>query len=516
MKLSNDYDTEGNLIEAISPAVSGTLTGNDFPNGKKETYTYSKGFPDNRLNHNLLSVTHPNENDANHGLPPDETPAKEWTYNLDDRVVSHTIGVSSVDGEAGGTLIYEYDDNPPPPPDFDSTMEDPAVRKVSETDRNGNIRVYWIDDFGTLTRYEHFTRGIRAGEPTKYLKRYKLNDDNVNTNVCNPEGDQWNMTFDSSNPDPRQRGNLLRAVHVPGSRGGDQAQIESAYVYDPFYNQPCLVVDPRAFDPAFTPPNGGTASPQRYASFYIFDYQEGPNDITHKARLADKFGLSLAEINDIISYNENQVELLLGLASGTYSLLGHGDVNGDGRTDQIDGNHVMLIEPDVNLEPDSNQALGTGSASQVIENVMAWDDHGLKLYDIDPVGNVTDYLYFPATDPNGDGETSEVTDPRSGNGYLSTLIQDGRELSGVIPRQATAEGIPFANLQTAYDRDPAGNIIAMTDPRGNTWTYTVNELNQVIRTVEPDPYSYFTDTIYDANNNVVERRNRKHGSGACR
>ena len=121
--------------------------------------------------------------------------------------------------------------------------------KVTETDRNGNVRVYWIDDFGTLTRYEHFARGVRPGEPEKYLKRYKLNDENVNTNVCNPEGDQWQMIFDSNNPDPRQRGNLLQAVHLPDDRGGDQAQIVWKYIYDPFYNQPCLVIDPRAFDP---------------------------------------------------------------------------------------------------------------------------------------------------------------------------------------------------------------------------------------------------------------------------
>ena len=104
--------------------------------------------------------------------------------------------------------------------------------------------------------------------------------------------------------------------------------------------------------------------------------------------MADRFGLTLAEVNDIIAYNENQVEQLMGWASGTYNLLGHGDVNGDGRTDQIGGNHVMLIKPDVTLETGSNQAAATGSTAQGIQEVMAWDDHGLKRYDIDPVGNV--------------------------------------------------------------------------------------------------------------------------------
>ena len=44
-----------------SPAVTGTPNGNDFPTGKTTRYTYSSGFGDPRLNHNLLSVTAPNE-----------------------------------------------------------------------------------------------------------------------------------------------------------------------------------------------------------------------------------------------------------------------------------------------------------------------------------------------------------------------------------------------------------------------------------------------------------------------
>ena len=501
-QVNYDYDADGNLIEAVSPAVTGTVTGNNFPTGKKESYTYTSGFPDVRHNHNLLSVVRANENDSNHGLPDDGTPALSWTYDSGDRVTTHTIGALSGSGSGGGTLTYAYDENPTPPADFDPGMEDVATLKVTETDRNNNVRVYWVDDFGTLTRFEHFTSGVRPGDPPKYLKRYKLNSDALNNNVDNPEGDQWVMTYDSVNLDPRQRGNLLAAVHTPGPRGGDQTQIEWKYAYDPFYNQKCLIIDPRAFDSGFIPPVGGTVTPERYATRYFFDYQEGPDDNVHKQRLADKFGLTLAEVDAIIDHNETQIEQLMGWAAGSFSLLGHGDLNGDGRTDQIDGNHVKLIQPTVTLETGSNQAEATGSTAQAVIEAMAWDDHGLKQYDIDPVGNITDYFYFLASNPNGDGDGSEVSDPRGGNGYLSEVRQDDRELS-VIPREP---GLPFASLQTFYARDTVGNVTSMTDPRGNTWTYVVNELNQVIRTTEPAPYSYSTETIYDANNNVVERR----------
>ncbi len=316
--------------------------------------------------------------------------------------------------------------------------------------------------------------------------------------------DRWQMTFDSTNPDLRQRGNLLQSIHIPDDRGGDQVQLEQQFVYDPFYNQPCLRMDARAYAANFTPQNGGVVSPIRYATQYIFDYQEGPDNDIHKQRLADKFGLTLQQVKDIIDFNESQIEQALGLAAGSVTILGQGDLNGDGRTDQINGNHVLLIQPNVTLISGSHQAIEEGDTTQEIKTAFAYDDNGLLLYTMDPVGNVSDYQYFPATDPNGDGNTNDVTELRSGNGYLQSSIEDNRELPAVTQRLATADSIPFASLTTQYQRDPVGNLTEFTDPRGNTWTNIYNELNQIIRVIEPAPYSYNTDTIYDANNNIVQ------------
>ena len=57
-----DGDTHGSfgdLKSVTRPAVVGTPNGNDFRQGKTNTYSYSKGFADERLNHNLLSITDP-------------------------------------------------------------------------------------------------------------------------------------------------------------------------------------------------------------------------------------------------------------------------------------------------------------------------------------------------------------------------------------------------------------------------------------------------------------------------
>ena len=55
--MTYQYDTSGNPTACVSPPVTGTPTGNDFPGGKTNSYTYSSGFSDSRLNHNLTSMT---------------------------------------------------------------------------------------------------------------------------------------------------------------------------------------------------------------------------------------------------------------------------------------------------------------------------------------------------------------------------------------------------------------------------------------------------------------------------
>lgn len=66
------------------------------------------------------------------------------------------------------------------------------------------------------------------------------------------------------------------------------------------------------------------------------------------------------------------------------------------------------------------------------------------------------------------------------------------------------------NLVTNYEYDAVGNLIRQIDPRGNDTLFTVNQLNQVVRTlsrpVEVSPGNfvrYQNDTFYDANDNIV-------------
>ena len=57
----------GDLKSVTSPPVTGTPNGNDFPDGKTTTYTYSTGYTNDAENHLLLSVIDANGAD---GLQP--------------------------------------------------------------------------------------------------------------------------------------------------------------------------------------------------------------------------------------------------------------------------------------------------------------------------------------------------------------------------------------------------------------------------------------------------------------
>src|ERR1017187_7779900 len=103
------YDSMGDLASVTSPAVTGTPNGNDFLSGKTTLYTYSSGFADPRFNHNLLTVTSPNE--AAVSGPP-RLIAQYDTNPLStnaDRLVSLTLGGTNGSGVgAGGRLSFGY------------------------------------------------------------------------------------------------------------------------------------------------------------------------------------------------------------------------------------------------------------------------------------------------------------------------------------------------------------------------------------------------------------------------
>ncbi len=206
-EVSYSYDEEGNLVSVTSPSVTVTPHGNDFNNGQTIAYTYSKGFSDNSLNHNLLTITAPNEV-ASQG------PARVINhYDSDDRLISQTWGGTNASGvAAGGSISYTHEtmnDGVEP------NNADIARVKVTTNDRNGNEKRFFYNNAHLLIRKEEKTKGIRPGDPTAFVTEYRYTATSLMKEILYPEGNRTVYQYDESNPDPFQRGNLLSVTQYP-------------------------------------------------------------------------------------------------------------------------------------------------------------------------------------------------------------------------------------------------------------------------------------------------------------
>jgi len=491
------YDGNFDLIEVTSPAVTGTPNGNNFPNGKTTRYTYSSGFRDSRLNHNLLTITRPNE--VATGGPPsviNTYGTTSGTYE-EDRVIQQVWGGTNQSRvPAGGMITLQYE-----PLNSGADVNDLTLprNRTTVTDRNGNRLVFEHNSNGNRLSMKVFTnRDINANDPEFFKTRYEYNRDGELVRVTYPEGNSVEYVYGSSNVDRFRQGNLLEIRRHAGARGGDAADpdpdpIVTTFTYEPVYNQVRTITEARGNDPDYVPQNGGANSRERYTTARVFDYQEG----TTIRDYAQRFGINLGDIP-----------------------LGLGDVNGDGRTSDIAGNVIEVRQPAVTLLPDSRQATIEGDVTQEIIWTYTYNQFGQMTSEADPEGNLDIYLYHPENDPDGDGRDINRTRGLSTVtfGYLKENIRDFDPAklntlpvpisnSGVMRRRA---GMPFAEtgcacpgLAKKYLYDRVGNIIATTDGRGNTTRHIVNQLNQVVRTISEPPFLYERDYFYDFNNNLV-------------
>ena len=509
-KVGFTYDENGDLAAVTSPAVTGTPHGNDFPAGKTTLYSYSSGSYDERLNHNLLEITAPNEV-ATSGLPRVRVAYETNPFSPDwDRVLRQTIGGTNSSGiPAGGAISYEYRElGGVSPTDFIS-----PVFQTTVTDRNGNRTEYQFNQLGNIVRIREFAnRQIRPGDPAFVEIRYEYNKEGELLRQIHPEGNRLEYAYDDLNTDRFQQGNLLSVMRRPDSkRGGDQTAIQITTTCEPIYNQTRTKTEARGNDASYIPQTGGAVSAERYTTFCIFDYQEG----TSFAALAGVLGVSESEVQ----------RQLQGIPMGL------GDINGDGRTDQIAGNVVKVTRPTVSLPADSNMAHREGGTKQSVEEIYTYNRFGQMTRRRDAEGNVTLYRYYPENDPDGDGKDMTPAVSSEPVGYLKSRIRDAVS----APERNSRTDPKPAEIVHQYSYDRVGNVIGELDGRGILTQYAVNPLNQVVQIMraaevsatrgnpeEPnwaggaDPtlpecnrgmaaLGYRTRIFYDYNNNVVKR-----------
>jgi len=229
----------GDLKSVATPSVIGTLNGNDFPGGKTNIYTYSRGFSDDRLNHNLLTITDGRGNTYLSNVYSTATSPRDPTF---DHVVRQVRGGDIIDF----TYVF-YREN------YSAPIGTP-VRKVIINDREGNVTESFFDTGNRLVLFREFTGRadptqpttdianrptgkLRPDDPDYFETRYEYNAEWKRIRTMHPNGNITEEIYESEvNPSagPRMRGNLRAVRHLPGSHQpvGDQAAITEEMEYD--------------------------------------------------------------------------------------------------------------------------------------------------------------------------------------------------------------------------------------------------------------------------------------------
>jgi RHS repeat-associated protein len=225
----------GDLKSATGPPVVGTPNGNDFPGGKTTTYTYSTGFSDPRLNHNLLSMTDPKG----------QTYLQyEYAAVTNPNDIRFDRAIRQVWGDPGDIIDWTVTG-------FASSGLYRII--VTVNDRVGNVSEYSYDALNRMVRAREFTGRapdpdgptsgsqnlpvgkIRPDDPDVFETNYEFNADSLLTRAVFPNLNEVQNVYEvelDPAAAPRMRGNLREVHRLPGPLGGDQAMISEFYEYD--------------------------------------------------------------------------------------------------------------------------------------------------------------------------------------------------------------------------------------------------------------------------------------------
>ncbi len=225
----------------------------DFPNGKTVSYTYSKGNADERLNHNLLTITDGRRND------PSDPTYQQSPYLVNvysaatdpndpafDRVVRQIRGGDSID------LVYV--------PVSAAPDNNGSTLKVIIRDRVGNVTENYFDGGGRLALLREYTGRanptqpttetvnrptgkLRPDDPEFFDTRYEYNQDSQPTRVVYPNGNIKEMVYEADlapQASAKTRGNLRMVRSLPGAHtpAGDEPILTEQYEYDSGFGCP--------------------------------------------------------------------------------------------------------------------------------------------------------------------------------------------------------------------------------------------------------------------------------------
>ena len=469
----------GDLKSVRSPLVIGTPNTNDFPLGKMTTYTYTMGFADDRLNHNLLTITDPLNQTWMHAEYSPTTDPLDVNF---DRVTSCSRGFNP-------PSLFTY-----VPPTL-TPSNHWAVMKTIRNDPVGNVTIDWFDSLNrniihrdlaaravpgtTLTESNLPTVKLRDSDPDFWETRCTWNLDSLCTRVQWPEGNSDECVYE-------------RDFH-PDCSARHKADIRV------LREVACCVGD-----------LNGDGLPDRITSYFQHDPRFG-------SRKIGEGNPWLGDISSAMGFSTSGK--LIGVWGSTHSKprteANARFGNGPRQTLPLDGSYPHS-DAKIIVDRDTGRSKGFGfviSSTDPRGNV----DHA----DYDAQGNCTrlahegrllDASYRPVNsfEYNFQGQLTATVNPADANGFTRrdeiTYYDSGAQNGYMREWRVDATGPEARN--TSFDYDAVGNVAQLVDPRGNTNRWIYNALDQVVKTKEPDLQcsgciGYERAFFYDASDNLV-------------
>ncbi len=510
-----EYDSAADLVACISPAVIGTPNGNDFPGGKTNRYAYSSGNLDQRLNHNLVSITDPQGQTC-----------LEVTYQatnnpaaLDFDAVSSVLrGVDKKDIRRGMVIAR-------PSNSFATvhTIVNDYVGNVSEYLFDSRQRCVSVREFTgranpalpTTATENRPTGKLRADDPDYFETRWEWNADSLCRREVGPGGQQvqcvYESDFDPATP-ARKRADC-RVVREIASGGGvdldgdgvaDTSERVWHYEYDPrFGSDPAASRGKKLYVGNLPFSNGDSSLERLYSpgqahwgnarlrSGVIAEVGAGRPATVGRESATVPRGVSTLGVSE-----RKSGSVILTDRMGQEVMRTRGGRKGwDGL---IYGNHRVCF-PVTETDPRGNVTTSSFDPQGNCTKATPWKHHDIQGLDAPTL----EFAY------NDHGQLTAMTNAPDANGYRS-VDTFGYYTSGPQAGylQRCVEDAAGLALTSSFEYDARGNLTRYIDPRTNDWLFAYNSLDQLVQSSSATLSLCFCKIewkyAYDANDNLVE------------
>ncbi|HCI45358.1 MAG TPA: hypothetical protein DE315_07520 [Candidatus Omnitrophica bacterium] len=402
----------------------------------------------------------------------------------------------------------------------DITFDYSVVDQVIETDRKGFQNVYTFNAAGNMVRKEEKTNGLRLTDPASFVTTYVYNADSLKTSETFPRGNGAKYVYDSANPNPRSRGNLLQLRRKTDMAAADNTinDIVTVMTYEPLFNQINTIIDPKGNATAYTYDHELNVGHPKHGTKgdLIFIDQPAVAAGTPVTELAYN---SFGQVTESIDPNGNVTQYAYDPVTGyltdiyqdpasinahthfTYDSFGSLDVVTDANNHATDYDYDALgwlnrvtnplgfvtrhtYDANGNIIKTERQADTLATAWQTTE--FSYDILNKLKTVKDPLNRVTTYNY-----DNNENLASVVDAENNTTGY----VYDERDLLFTVTDANTPAGV------TTYDYDLNGNLAKITDANGNPTAYTYDLFDQLDTTQYANLSSSNFD--YDKNSNLT-------------